>query len=111
MDSMKILKKLNLIETFRLDIGNKKSKIFSELKLITDMDNRYFTEGVDKSKKKYVGQVGTDFFNIKPIDTYYSQLNVCARGKIFEGKDKTELEIEINGFHKKPGFLNFPSCF
>ncbi len=110
MDSIEILKKMKLIETFRLDIGNEKSKIFKELKRITDRDYQHFSAGVDKTNKRYVGQVGTDFFDIRPRDTYHSQLDVYAHGKVIEGQDKTQLEIQINGFHKK-WIIQFPIVF
>lgn len=110
MDSNEILKRLKLIETFRLDIGNQKSAIFTELKLITDRDNQYFSAGADKSNIKYVGQVGSDFFNIKPCDKYYSQMDISAYGKIVNENDKDELEIEIDGFHKK-WVIQFPIMF
>ncbi len=110
MDSQKILKKLKLIETFQLDIGHSKDDVFKELKLITNRDNQHFTSSVNKSNKKYVGQVGTDFFTLKPRDEFYPKLDVCAHGKIIDGMDKTQLEIEINGFHKK-WVVEFPIMF
>ncbi len=50
MDSIKILKKLKLIETLRLAIENEKSKIFKKLKMITDVSHQHFSARGDKTE-------------------------------------------------------------
>lgn len=102
MNFNSILEKLNLIETILLEIPYGVDVNFKNLRLIVDSDNSHFSSGFNKSNKTYIGNIGKDFFQIRPkSNKYYPGLYISAKGKIIQGEGTRTLKINVNGFDKK----------
>ena len=102
MDFENLLRKLELKESYVMDIKDSYQVFFEKLRNNTDGDKSFLETGQSKSKKKYVGNVGNNSFHLEHKNNEpYSNIKIYASGKVITSNDKPQIEINFDAFDKK----------